>query len=834
MFSSGLHFRRHALFTSLVVLFFACLCPDARAADIAPTRRDNDDSRFKDFRRYVGSLGGVPLGGLGAGTVEIRQDGSFRMWEVFNNWGGASSVGIWRYHPSYDLLNAFAAVKVDGKAFVLETRTVGGLPGVKAIDYRGEFPFANLRYTLPDGVPLELSLEAFSSYIPHRAEDSGIPAFGLTYSLKNPTDKPMEVSLAYSVVNPWGLQCEVQEKGSRTVAVCGDKESGLAIASLDAKPVNVPGGADTAETLKTFWSQFAGPVVWPDQSTGHGQRIAQIVNITIAPGQTVRQRFVTGWYFPRHSENGAGPLVGHRYQQRTDSPAASVELLAGSYEQLRAASSAWRDTLTDSSWPRWLLDWLVNSQSNNVKSSWWVRDGRFIMYESFHCPNTGPILLIDMGMWSVLDCFAALDLNHLRRWAKDSFPNGRLPEQYRMPSITFPDPIGSRDLVDIPSIYAMEIYRRYQATGDKEFLAETYPVVKRAIGYTHKTYDSDGDGLLDHLNGFSRHAWDLADLGYMPSYVNAQWLAGQRAAQELAVLAGDVEYARQLGENIEKGKAVMERELWNGEYYDMTADQNGRRNPLCMSAQVGEGFTIMLGLGSVLPAERMKSALRAIAKYNAPPTNFGIVIMADRNGKVFVPADRRVQILSCRTLPVVLAMIAYGDVDRGMELLHGISGLFSRANNGGLWNMADCIGADGKYLPNCFGNYVMNGGIWGAMKLLNGWIYAAPNQELTIDPILTPEKCHGPWITPTGYGVLRQNVDAATQKVRLETRSGQLVLSRLNVGSRVGQPGNVSVTLDGRAVPCTSVLKERMVQLQFEKPLTLKAGQTLTVTHRGK
>jgi hypothetical protein len=120
------------------------------------------------------------------------------------------------------------------------------------------------------------------------------------------------------------------------------------------------------------------------------------------------------------------------------------------------------------------------------------------------------------------------------------------------------------------------------------------------------------------------------------------------------------------------------------------------------------------------------------------------------------------------------------------------------------------------------------------MKLLNGWIYAAPNQELTIDPILTPEKCHGPWITPTGYGTLRQNVDAATQTVRLETRSGQLVLSRLNVGSRMGQPGNVGVTLDGRAVPCTSVLKERMLQLQFEKPLTLKAGRTLTVTHRGK
>jgi len=40
MFSSGLHFRRNVLFASLVVLFFACLCFDARAADIAPANAD--------------------------------------------------------------------------------------------------------------------------------------------------------------------------------------------------------------------------------------------------------------------------------------------------------------------------------------------------------------------------------------------------------------------------------------------------------------------------------------------------------------------------------------------------------------------------------------------------------------------------------------------------------------------------------------------------------------------------------------------------------------------------------------------------------------------------
>ena len=66
--------------------------------------------------------------------------------------------------------------------------------------------------------------------------------------------------------------------------------------------------------------------------------------------------------------------------------------------------------------------------------------------------------------------------------------------------------------------------------------------------------------------------------------------------------------------NIQKGLAALEAKLWNGQYYDLVVDRNGTRNPLCMSGQVGEGYTKMVELAPVIPQERMRSALRAIAR----------------------------------------------------------------------------------------------------------------------------------------------------------------------------------------------------------------------------
>ena len=104
---------------------------------------------------------GVPLGGLGAGSVELRGDGSLREWQIFNNWG-----------QHLDLPNVFFSVWArehggKGAARVLELTPRYNVPGVDKVSYKGVFPFVFLNYTMDD-FPIKLSLESIFTLYPSR------------------------------------------------------------------------------------------------------------------------------------------------------------------------------------------------------------------------------------------------------------------------------------------------------------------------------------------------------------------------------------------------------------------------------------------------------------------------------------------------------------------------------------------------------------------------------------------------------------------------------------------------------------------------------------------
>lgn len=777
---------------------------------------------------------GVPLGGIGAGCVEIRADGSFRQWEIFNNWGGQLTTRFCSYPPSYDLLNAFAAIGVGDKAFVLESKPVtGGLPGVTAVDYDGKFPFANLKYLLPQEVPLTVSLEAFGSYIPHRPDDSGQPALGLTYTITNTGEKPADVRLALSVVNPIGERCSVEHKDKLNIAVCGDGRSGLAVASLDAAPTHVLGGADDQENLKAFWTAFAGPGPVKEQ-VSTGQRIVEVVPFSLKPGESRKVRLVIGWFFPEHRENGVGPLVGHYYENLVDSPAVAVARFAGGFDEFRKASAAWRDTMLEASWPKWATDWLVNMQGNIVKSSWWVKDGRWIMYESMDCPNSGPIHVIHLADWPILDAFPKLELDLLRRFAKVQYKNGQLPEQFNEgkhggPSITFP---GGRDLMDLSPKYALEIWHRYKETGDKQFLEDAYPAVKKAMAYA-QSFDKDDDGLPDHT--FNRTTWDLMNTGYLSSYAAPVWLTGLRATEQLAAIMKENAYAAEMGKLLAKGRASLDAKLWNGSYYAYWADKDGKKSDVCFVDQVhGELYAEFLGLGNILPREKVQSALQAIAKINSQATRYGLVVLATPDGQMFRPGDNRVEILADEVIPACIGMVVNGEAIQGLEFLRRLYYCFTVVNRGSLWDTADVLGRNGGYHPRTFHHYVRVQNLWALMKVLHGWNYSAAEQSLAIGPVFEPEDCFGPWICSKAYGTLRHRVEFSCPQVALEVRDGEISVKRLYLAAiaRMRNVETVRVRVGGKEVPSAFKRENTGLRIEFDPPVTLAAGAKLEVEVR--
>ena len=144
-----------------------------------------------------------PLGGIGTGTVSLGGRGQLRDWEIFN-----------RPAKGRDLPLCFFAIWVkpdDGEAVarVLERRllppfvadrglspwAVASLPRLQEATFVGSYPMAAVHFH--DRVlPVEVELEAFTPFAPLDDRVSGLPVAVFLWRLSNPSDKPVDVTLA--------------------------------------------------------------------------------------------------------------------------------------------------------------------------------------------------------------------------------------------------------------------------------------------------------------------------------------------------------------------------------------------------------------------------------------------------------------------------------------------------------------------------------------------------------------------------------------------------------------------------------------------------------------
>ena len=114
------------------------------------------------------------------------------------NLSGEGALTGWRVHATpLDIVQGFSLrTNVAGKT---ETHLLNqaNFPGMT---FRGEYPIAKLEYANV-AIPVEVSLEAFSPFIPLQTDDSGIPATIFNFTLKNSSQSPVEATLAGSWEN---------------------------------------------------------------------------------------------------------------------------------------------------------------------------------------------------------------------------------------------------------------------------------------------------------------------------------------------------------------------------------------------------------------------------------------------------------------------------------------------------------------------------------------------------------------------------------------------------------------------------------------------------------
>ena len=150
-----------------------------------------------------------PLGGVGSGSLALGGRGQLRDWEIFNR----PNKG---FSPPY----AFPAIWIkagDAKpiARVLEARILPpyegqdglgsnnspGLSRIAGAEFTAQYPLAHLRFQDPS-LPVKIELDAFSPFIPHDPDASGLPVAILRYRVTNPGRSSAAVAISFSIDNP--------------------------------------------------------------------------------------------------------------------------------------------------------------------------------------------------------------------------------------------------------------------------------------------------------------------------------------------------------------------------------------------------------------------------------------------------------------------------------------------------------------------------------------------------------------------------------------------------------------------------------------------------------
>jgi uncharacterized protein (DUF608 family) len=136
-------------------------------------------------RRYRGQqlrMISFPLGGVAAGSIGLGGRGQLVNWEIFNR----PNKG---YRPSYAFPSIWAQTGTGRPvARVLESRILPpyegqdglgsdnapGLSRLESATFTGEYPLAHIDFE-DSALPVKVELDAFSPFIPHEPDDSGLP-----------------------------------------------------------------------------------------------------------------------------------------------------------------------------------------------------------------------------------------------------------------------------------------------------------------------------------------------------------------------------------------------------------------------------------------------------------------------------------------------------------------------------------------------------------------------------------------------------------------------------------------------------------------------------------
>jgi len=868
---------------------------------------------------------GIPLGGFGAGSVEIMPDGLLKDWQIFNQ-------GDWRSQQN----DSFSLKMPEMKSlFFLRTKDARGtikvrrltvnqkdqdlyntpwLQNVQEIKYKGKFPKAELEY-VDNSLPVRISSEYISTFIPSESKLSATPGFYATFNITNTSDKPVEVSLLNTLLNPMvtgtndqSLVNSVTHQNNTTCLTFATNAQPSAREVIGSISSSVTGGthtwiaADFATFLELekhfwFWGKQFGKVYesvlndfrsegkipisdnevapekflqltdssinamsevdidkWinelvqkvsfnsiikrvkevnpeliktksgkvqilkecrdlpnqygDEQFHGNGNNWgsgALCSSLVLKPGESKQIRFVISWYFPYHY-SCFGQILGHMYENWFKSAPDVNNYLVENHDNFTARTNQFIDNMYATNLGNNLANSWSGQLSTLIKSSWWLKNGRFAVWEGLGCCGLHTTDITYQGSPAIIALFPDLQLSQMEMGVAFQKEDGRVHHMF-IQDLSHVD--NGFDRVDMNQQFVQMVYRDFLWTGDKAYLNRMWPAVVKAMNFIN-SLDSNKDGLPDKET--QRNTYDQWNLYGTPSYISGLWLSSLQAAILIAEKTGDKKQMLSWQKTLGIGTENFNKILWNGEYYSLWVDKD-KRDECCMSFQLGGvWFNSLMGIVSSLPKDQIITTLKAIFKYNFDFERGLVNASYPEGAKKHFTTFKNGQAESPWT-GIEYAMASmyyeYGLIDEANAIIESVYERYLRS--GLVWAHVEC----GSHYYRAMSS-------WAVMLSASGFKLDVPASAVSFIPENISKTIEAPWFTPSGYGTVKIGAESTS----ILCAEGLLQFSTLKVKSAVLKK---IISVNGKNVNAEFVSQKGITEIKIKNGLTLKKNDRLLV-----
>lgn len=750
-----------------------------------------------------------------------------------------------------------------GAGFGLPTRSVSGLPRFRDANFSGAYPLARLG--LQDArFPLRAELNAYTPFVPLDADSSGIPCGVFNWTLYNDSDSPVEASLALSLLNAAGYDGhEVlsnrhsgQFGGNRNEWRQSDGLRGILFTGGKAKTDDSGYGSLAVSTtwqertthslrweragwwddLQNFWDDFSADGELPNQTEASDSPDGQTdvgtlaLRATVPPGSSVTLPFLLTWCFPnlRNTWNTEPAVHGkplcNYYGARFGDAWKVAEYLQTEGDHLERETQQFAAAFFGSTLPAPVLD-AVSSQMSIVRTTTCLRtdDGRFHAFEG--CGDTwGCCPMNCTHVWNYEQALAFLfpALERTMRFTdfdNNTQPDGRMAFRTLLPmspDATWAGPPAADGQMGT----VLKLYREWKMSGDSNFLKALWPSAKSALEYAWSKWDNDRDGVME---GEQHNTYDIEFYG-PNTMMGTLYLAALCAGAEIAQFLGDADSASEYRRLYEAGRTAYDDLLWNGEYFvqkivppvreaeglgggiqsvQASGELRYQYGSGCLSDQLlGQWFARVVGLGDMLPADHVKSALAAIFHYNyresfedhsncqriyALNDESGLLLCTwPHEGRETYPFPYADEVWTGIEYQVAAHMIYEGLVEEGLTLVRAIRDRYAGFNRNP-WDEVEC----GHHYARAMASYSL-------LTALSGFRWDAVLGTMEFAPRI-PGRFKTFFAAGTGWGVFDTAGDGTGA---IEVKYGELTLREFIVSGK---------------------------STVFDQPRTIKAGERLSV-----